>query len=204
MSTRVRRPVERAREEILDAAQRYLIAGGPDAVRVQVVARDVGVSDPTVHYHFGSREGLLEALLRRAGRRLRDALAAAVDGWQPEALAVDELAELLRELYSDGQYARLIAWLRLTGWAPTGSGMLRRQAEAVHRRREEIAGPAPNRLGLELEDTQFCLALLNLVCWSEPLVGGPLLEMVGVVGDRAGGDRFRRWVVGLIAAHLGA
>src|SRR5215471_4514357 len=121
MATRVRRPVERAREEILDAAERHLVAGGPDAVRVQVVARDVGVSDGTVHYHFGSREGLMQALLRRAGRRLRDALATTVDRWEPEALAVEELAELLRELYSERQYARLTAWLRLAGWKPTGS-----------------------------------------------------------------------------------
>src|SRR5215467_2095443 len=70
--TRIRRPAERAREEILDAAERRLVADGPAALRVQAVAREVGVTDPAVHYHFGSRDGLLQAVCRRAARRLRD------------------------------------------------------------------------------------------------------------------------------------
>jgi AcrR family transcriptional regulator len=200
--TRVRRPVERAREEILDAAERHLVAGGPGAVRVQAVAREIGISDAAVHYHFGSRDGLLRALLRRSGRRLREAFAGTVDRWEPETMAVGELAELLRQVYSDWQYARMTAWLSLAGWTPAGSGLLRAQAEAVHRRRLEVAAPRRGGSAPDLEDTQFCLALLNLVSWSEPLIGEPILQMVGVPADQAGGDRFRRWVVGLVATHL--
>lgn len=72
--TRVRRTVDEARRLILEAAERRLAAGGAEAVRVQSVAADVGVTDAAVHYHFGSRQGLLDAVVRSAGRRLRDGL----------------------------------------------------------------------------------------------------------------------------------
>src|SRR2546430_384737 len=166
---RTRRPPERAREEILDAAERHLVAGGPDAVRVQVIARDIGVTDAAVHYHFGSREGLLQALLRRAGRRLRDEIAEVIERWEPESLDIGELGELLRRLYSERGYARLTAWLRLAGWSPSGAGMLRPQAEELHRLRADAAldGQPPP----DLDDTLFSLVLLNMVLWSETLIG---------------------------------
>ena len=69
---RRRRSAPEARQAILRAAEKRLVEGGPEAVRVQLVAADVGVTDAAVHHHFGSREGLLEALLRFSGRRLRD------------------------------------------------------------------------------------------------------------------------------------
>ena len=63
-----RRSVDDARREILDAAESLLARGGPDAVRVQVVAGEVGVSDAAVHYHFHShhfhsRDGLQGAVV---------------------------------------------------------------------------------------------------------------------------------------------
>jgi AcrR family transcriptional regulator len=61
---RIRRSATASRLAILQAAEARLIAGGPDAVRVQPLARELGLTDAAVHYHFGSREKLLEALLR--------------------------------------------------------------------------------------------------------------------------------------------
>lgn len=200
---RVRRPPDRAREEILDAAERHLVAGGPDAVRVQVIAREIGITDAAIHYHFGNRDGLLHALLRRAGRRLRDEVVEVVEGWDARSLDVGELAELLRRLYSDRGYARLTAWLRLAGWAPSGAGLLRAQAEEVHRRRAEaanVAGQPPP----DLDDTLFSLVLLNLALWSEPLIGEAVLRMFGLPGDQADAGRIRRWLAGLVADRLSA
>ena len=64
---RVRLPREDAQRAILDAAEKRLREGGPEAVRVQHVAADLGVTDAAIHHHFGSRRGLMEALLRFAG-----------------------------------------------------------------------------------------------------------------------------------------
>jgi AcrR family transcriptional regulator len=198
---RVRRPAERAREEILDAAERLLVADGPAALRVQAVAREVGVTDANVHYHFGSRDALLQAVVRRAARRLRDDVTEVLERWEPEPAAVVELAELLRFLYTGRGYARITAWLGLSGWRPSGSGMLRAQAEALHRRREEqlaAAGePSP-----DLQDTLFSLALLNVAVWSEPLIVEAVLAMFGLPGDEAGVARFRGWLAEVVADRL--
>lgn len=198
---RVRRPAERAREEILDAAERRLVADGPGALRVQAVAREIGVTDAAVHYHFGRRDGLLQAVVRRAARRLRDDVVEVMERWEPEPRAVVELAELLRVLYTGRGYARLTAWLSLVGWRPSGSGMLRAQAEALHVRRAELAaqsgGVAPDLL-----DTLFSLALLNVVVWSEPLIVEAMLAMFGLPGDEVGVERFRHWLAHLVADRL--
>jgi AcrR family transcriptional regulator len=202
--TRVRRQAERAREEILDAAERRLVADGPAALRVQAVAREVGVSDAAVHYHFGSRDGLLQAVVRRAARRLRDDVANVLERWEPEPAAVEELADLLRILYTDRGYARLTAWLRLAGWRPSGSGLLRQQAEALHRRRAELAAlPSPSgEAAPGLEDTLFSLALVNVAAWGEPLILEAVLAMFGLPGDEAGVERFRQWLARLVADRL--
>ena len=79
-ATRRRLPADESRRRILQAAEKRLIEDGPEGVRVQLVARDVGITDAAVHHHFGSRRGLLEALLRYGGRRLRAEVEAAVAG----------------------------------------------------------------------------------------------------------------------------
>ena len=169
-------------------------------MRVQVIARDIGVTDAAVHYHFGSREGLLQALLRRAGRRLRDEIAEVIERWEPESLDIGELGELLRRLYSERGYARLTAWLRLAGWSPSGAGMLRPQAEELHRLRADAAldGQPPP----DLDDTLFSLVLLNMVLWSEPLIGEAALRMFGLPGDESTARAFRRWLAELVGDHL--
>ena len=197
---RTRRPPERAQEEILDAAERHLVADGPYAVRVQVIAREIGITDAAVHYHFGSREGLLQALLRRAGRRLRDEVVEVIERWDPESLDIGELGELLRRLYSERGYARLTAWLRLAGWSPSGAGMLRPQAEELHRLRADAG--ADDQAQPDLDDTLFSLVLLNMVLWSEPLIGEAALKMFGLVGDELTARRFRRWLTQLVGEHL--
>ena len=47
---------------VLDVARDLLIEGGPSAVCVNEVARRAGGSLATIYKHFGSREGLIEAL----------------------------------------------------------------------------------------------------------------------------------------------
>jgi AcrR family transcriptional regulator len=200
--TRIRRSVEDARREILDAAERRLIAGGPDAVRVQTVARDIGLTDAAVHYHFGSREALLESLLRRAGRRLKEELTLAMRRWDPDTLDLAELARLMAETYDAEGHARLSAWLTLAGWKPRGAGMFHNLAKEIHAVRAQLA----SRRGLEpppLDDTLFSVELLTLVVWAEALTGDAWRRSVGLPADRATGRRFMEWFGTLLSKHLG-
>ncbi len=52
------------RTRILDAAERLFAERGIEAVSVRSILAEAGVNVALAHYHFGSREGLIEELLR--------------------------------------------------------------------------------------------------------------------------------------------
>src|ERR1700734_2003894 len=93
---RKRRTAEEARAAILDAAERLLVAGGPAGLRLQEIAADVGVSHPTVLHHFGSREGLMEAVVARALDSLHADLLTAM---REAPKSVDKVSHLLDRVY---------------------------------------------------------------------------------------------------------
>lgn len=200
--TRKRRSAEDARELILAAAEKRLIEGGADAIKVQALARDVGLTDAALHHHFGSRDGLMEALIRRAGRRLRAEMREALEGWDRDSYDIGALIELISATYSARGYARLTAWMKLAGWRDQGSGLFRETAEAIHAARRLRAKRAGRRAP-PLEETLFAITLVNLVLWAEPLVGGSMLRAVDLPGDAATLRRFRRWFSDLMKNRLG-
>ncbi|MBO6753542.1 MAG: helix-turn-helix transcriptional regulator [Spongiibacter sp.] len=71
---RVRRTKEEAQRVILDAAEERLANGGPEALRLQDIAADVGISHPAILHHFESRDGLVLALSLRTLSNLREGL----------------------------------------------------------------------------------------------------------------------------------
>lgn len=198
---RLRRSREEARAAILEAAAKHLREGGPDAVRVQHVAADVGVTDAAVHHHFGSREGLLRALLREAGRRLRAELRAALEEWDGETEGLQRIAELIADVYVDQGHARLALWLALSGVESTGQGLFAPLVDAVQQTRLRAVrvsgGPRPRR-----SDAQYDVALMNVALAAEPLFGPPFLRSVGLPDDAEAEDRFRRWLVARLAGLL--
>ncbi|WP_017571636.1 TetR/AcrR family transcriptional regulator [Nocardiopsis halotolerans] len=52
-------------DRLLDAAERLFLEKGADRVSVRAVNAEAGLNPGAVHYHFGSREGLVAALLER-------------------------------------------------------------------------------------------------------------------------------------------
>jgi AcrR family transcriptional regulator len=60
---------EATRTRILDATLRVM-AGGVATVSIPAVAREAGVSVPTVYRHFGTKSGLLKALYRHLMPRI--------------------------------------------------------------------------------------------------------------------------------------
>ncbi|MFN8546226.1 MAG: TetR/AcrR family transcriptional regulator [Candidatus Binatia bacterium] len=55
------------REALLDAAEDLCAAEGPAGPSARTIAARVGVNAAVVGYHFGSREGLIQAALERRG-----------------------------------------------------------------------------------------------------------------------------------------
>lgn len=67
------------REKILQCALELFYARGYDAVGVQEIADKAGVTKPTMYYYFGSKYGLLEALVNEKLSNLNTAMHQAAD-----------------------------------------------------------------------------------------------------------------------------
>jgi AcrR family transcriptional regulator len=198
---RIRRTADEARRLILDAAEARLARQGPEGLRLQDIARDVGISHPAILHHFESREGLVRALIGRANRQLRDKLLSALDGDGQGGDTAYHIGHVFEAL-SDRGTARLLSWLLLTGRA-SGEQMepnvMREIVDAIQARREDWAEthdqPAPDR-----EDTLFIAMLTASAAFGEAIVGRQLAEAAGL--DRDGLTRFRLWFAKLINDHL--
>src|SRR5450631_4411815 len=53
------------RKRILKSAERLFAKSGIDAVSIRDITDAAGVNTAAIHYHFGSKSGLIEALLAR-------------------------------------------------------------------------------------------------------------------------------------------
>src|ERR1700716_4188953 len=133
---RIRRTTEAARRAILEAAESRLIEDGTEGVRVQHIAAYLGMTGAALHYHFGSREALIDSVRRYSAKRLLTEIDAILEVWDVDRLDVRRLGALFRKTYADRGAARLIFWLALSGRKPRGSGLMRGLIEAVHRSRE--------------------------------------------------------------------
>jgi len=67
------------REAILDAAARTVTRDGVGGLSLRAIAKELGVSHTAFRRHFGSREGVLNALAVQGNRLLADALRTARD-----------------------------------------------------------------------------------------------------------------------------
>ncbi|MBV9971808.1 MAG: TetR/AcrR family transcriptional regulator [Candidatus Eremiobacteraeota bacterium] len=64
------------REDLLDAAVRYVVAHGISDLSLRPLAEALDSSPRGILYHFGSKEKLIEAVLARAADRQREIFAA--------------------------------------------------------------------------------------------------------------------------------
>lgn len=59
----------RSREEILDAAERLMGTRGYAATSISLLAKDSGLPPSSIYWHFGSKSGVLGAVMERGARR---------------------------------------------------------------------------------------------------------------------------------------
>lgn len=128
-----------ARERLLDAAERLFLVSGCDAVSVRAINAAAGMNPAAVHYHFGSREQLIEALLEsrlvplwerslaeipqqpRAAAELVEMMVAPLTALAKHRLGRLHLHLLARVVLGDHRPEWTARWFGLTPWA----GMLR-------------------------------------------------------------------------------
>lgn len=110
----MRSPVGEGRERLLEALFDEFGENGPGAnLSMRQVAERLGVHHTLLTYHFGSRPGLLRAVLSEARRRDNLVIAAAGD-----ALGFEALCRTIWSFYSDPAHEdRIRAFFHLVGLA---------------------------------------------------------------------------------------
>jgi AcrR family transcriptional regulator len=107
------------RELLVSAALKLFAAYGIDAVSIRAVNREAGLGPASVHYHFGTKEALLEAVLKlhadmvaeQIRRGARDITAAA------GTATARDLVAMLASPYQDlmDEQTDGISWVHLVG-----------------------------------------------------------------------------------------
>lgn len=157
---------DETRRRILDAAERLFLAKGLDGTGLEAVAADAGVSRQAVYDKFGSKGGLLRALVLEVEGRLGIPHVVAEIGAATDGLTM--LAALL-ELNTTSEpgvapFVRVMYAARLHD--ETAAALLEERLSARHRAMgrvvEQLAREARLRPGLSVErGTDILWSLLN-------------------------------------------
>jgi len=123
------------RSKLLDAAIARMAASDGPAVNFDAIAADVGLTKGALYHHFGSVEGLVEAVYKEAVRRhAEQVLEATAEGTGAQRLRA--LVEVTARLYGSGTpFYRLL--LRLHVEAGASRPHLAPIARRVQRRQRE-------------------------------------------------------------------
>lgn len=170
-----------------------MVSGGPEAIRLQEIAADVGISHPAILHHFGSREGLVEAMIAHGLGKLQ---AQFLEGWPSEKeLDLEGVLERFYEVASHRGVARMLAWLILSrpSLAAMTPNVLGPAAERMHAGRVRRARKEGRRAP-ELEETLFAAGLLAILVLGDSLFGPSVRRAMGLGANAAGTRRFRRWL----------
>lgn len=168
---RVRRSAEDARENILSAAERLLVATGPQALKLVDVAAEAGIAQATVLHHFGSIDGVQAALMERMVRQLVAQILETGTLNADIAGRAQVGAAALFDAFEARGAARLAAWLELTG----ESRRLTMVREAVG----EVVSKRMQREGVEAQVAEDFILISVVLAMGVGLFGPSLAELMG-------------------------
>ncbi len=176
-----RRNTELTRAAILASAEERLRARGPGSLRLDDIAGDVGVSRQAVLHHFGSREGLLRAVVERAWSGLFEDLSGLTGA--SGSLEPDAFLDLVDDVARGKGNARLGAWLLLTEQGlPEGffAGAL---------------DGLPDQLDPERSDeARYALLLSGAALFGDAIFGARLRQALGLPDGEEERAAFRAWL----------
>ncbi len=118
------------RKSWIDEGLRALAAGGPDAVRIESLARALGVTKGGFYWHFDDRRALLDEMLDAWERELVDEVIERVEGEGGDARA--RLRRLSAIALSSGKLLRID--LAVRDWARRDRAVAQRLRRADNRR----------------------------------------------------------------------
>lgn len=153
------------REKIAERALALFAARGYEAVGVQEICEAAGVTKPTLYYYFGSKGGLLEALLGDSFRELTRRLVAAAEYHGDLPLT---LTRVVQTLFGFAREQPTFYRLHLALWfAPRESEAFRvvvAYEEEIYRVVEEMFARAVESHGnMRGRQRQYAVTLLGTV-----------------------------------------
>lgn len=98
-------------DAVLDSATELFALRGPRAVTVRQIAARAGVNHALVHRYYGTKEALLEAVLRNHSERFAELVRAHDD-------VQSSIPDLFRELQRQGAYVYTLARASMDGMHP--------------------------------------------------------------------------------------
>jgi AcrR family transcriptional regulator len=192
---------EEARARILDTTVERLRAEGPAALRLDAIAKELGISRQAILHHFGTREDLIAAVVHRAFERLERELMGGLSVLSDRERGSAVLVKRAFEVIVDGGYGRLLGWLALEHRDPAGFFGARQQvlatlAKMSQQIREREVGPADYR------DTLFTFVLVSYAILGSAVFGEGVMRSAGLADDPNAPEEFREWLNSLIVGHL--
>ena len=173
---RIRRTPEEARTLALASARRLLLADGPDAITLQSVAADLGMSHTNLIHHFGSAAGLQSELMKQMVSELTATIESAVMRLRAGKGEMKDFVDIVFDAFDQGGAARLAAWMVLSGesmhLAPIGE-VVRDHIDSVERGADAHAAANIH------ERITSATLFVTVAALGDAIIGNQLRKMVG-------------------------
>ncbi|RKT56164.1 TetR/AcrR family transcriptional regulator [Saccharothrix australiensis] len=180
------RKKQATRTALADAALRLCVEHGVEAVTVEQVARDAGVSLRTFFNYFSSKEEAIVA----GDAATAEALVRAFAGRPPAEPVLEALRRALVEIVADCVDRAQAEQLRALRRAPS---LLPHQMAAFHAQERALAGAVAERMGVEpgsdlfpnlLAATVMTALRVVVAWWLDAGDGRPLADLVETAVDQ--------------------
>ena len=151
-------PTRTPRHRWIEEGLRALSAGGPDAVRIDPLAKSLGVTRGGFYWHFAGRGALLDEMLDTWEHAMVDAVIARVD-----AGGGDERARLAQLFALGSSIGDLMAVeLAVRDWARRDKAVARRLRRVDNRRMDYMRGLFRAFVASEDDVEARCLLAMSL------------------------------------------
>ncbi|WP_277982029.1 TetR family transcriptional regulator [Sphingomonas phyllosphaerae] len=167
---------EASRDAALEAARALLLEDGPQAVTLKAVAGRVGRTHANLLHHFGSADGLQQALIERMAAAIVATIRDAVRRSRVERDPA-ELVDVVFDAFGAGGAGALASWMILTGNRDALDPVL----TAIHDLVEELARDE-ERSDAPIRDETLQLVLAAL---GDALLGAAMARALELPRGRA-------------------
>lgn len=186
------RSPEAAQAAILDAAEQIIVAVGPAGLRISAVAKAANMAHPNIIHHFGSRDGLINAVAERVGERSTERITKAISEaltatGEDQASLVQAMTKVLDTAYQ-GDEGRAAVWLHLSGAESSLKDNMQQIVQLSHQLRQTLDPQ------VKLANTNRLVMLVTLALIGEVVSGDGIKSAMGFARQGADSANFSQWL----------